>query len=261
VRWGFKRKLNYSGRASCWVPRRKHVFDLLVIGSLALVLVPLLACCALAIYVLDGRPIFYASKRRVYGRHTVLVLKFRTMRRDAERVANRNTVPVTSTRFLNLPNDSPLYTPVGRWIERLMLTELPQLYHVLLGQMSLVGNRPLPENVIASLAEVHPQVEERFAMPAGLTGPVQLVGRDAISDAERLALEIAYCRAIAESYSIWLDLRILFYTVLVGLLPGHRFKPEQVLRLVSQARAGGHWWGTGLGGHRHRAVPPTREIL
>jgi len=71
-------------------------------------------------------------------------------------------------------------------------------------------------------------------MPAGLTGPIQLVGRDGISDADRLRLEIAYCRAVAKSYSIWLDLRILFYTVLVGFMPQFRFTPKQVLRLIWQ---------------------------
>jgi lipopolysaccharide/colanic/teichoic acid biosynthesis glycosyltransferase len=222
-----------------WQPVQKRIFDLVVIGLLAVVLLPVLTCCALAIYLLDGRPIFYFSKRRIYRQHTTTVVKFRTMRRDAERIANRDTVPITSTRFLNLPIDSPLYTLPGRWIERLMLTELPQLYHVLQGQMSLVGNRPLPENVIASLREMHPHVEQRFGMPAGLTGPTQLVGRDAISDAQRLRLEIAYCQAVKNSYSIWLDMRILFHTVLVGLIPGHRFTPEQVLSLVSRASDGG----------------------
>ena len=217
-----------------WTPLRKHIFDLFLIGSLSLVLAPVLAVCVLAIWALDGRPIFYLSQRRVYLGHSIWVVKFRTMRRDAERIANRDTVPVTSTRFLNLPIDSPLYTPVGRWIERLMLTELPQLYHVLLGQMSLVGNRPLPENVIAALAELYPRVEERFNVSAGLTGPIQLVRRDAISDADRLRVEIAYCHAVARSYSIWLDLRILFYTVLVGFIPHYRFTPKQVLRLISR---------------------------
>lgn len=258
VRGSLGEKPKYAGPAPCWTPRRKHAFDVLVIGFLAVVLAPVLACCALAIFVLDGRPIFYFSKRRVYRAHTMWIVKFRTMRRDAERIANRDTVPVTSTRFLNLPIDSPLYTPIGRFIERLMLTELPQLYHVLLGQMSLVGNRPLPENVIASLREVYPYVEQRFAMPAGLTGPVQLVGREAISDDDRLRLEIAYCHAAAESYSVWLDVRILFYTVLVGLLPEYRLTPEQVFSLVSRA---GRSRDVGPAWRRRRARPPTKEFF
>jgi lipopolysaccharide/colanic/teichoic acid biosynthesis glycosyltransferase len=215
-----------------WTSTKKYIFDLTIICLFAIILVPVLASLTLLILLIEGRPIFYISKRRVYRQQAIPIFKFRTMRRDAERIANRDTVPVTSIRFLNIPIDSPLYTPIGRCIERLMLTELPQLWHVLVGQMTVVGNRPLPENVIASLREEYPEAEKRFSIPAGLTGPVQLVGRDFISDADRLRIEIAYCRAVQEHYSIWLDIRILFYTVIVGLLPSRRFTPEQVLNLL-----------------------------
>ena len=166
------------------------------------------------------------------------IAKFRTMRRDAEQIANRNTVPVTTTRFLNIPSDSPLYTSVGRLIERTMLTEMPQLVYVLAGRMSIVGNRPLPENVIAALKAEHDDVEQRFATPAGLTGPAQLVGRDFISDADRLRLESAYSRAALTNYSMMLDLKILLYTVLVGLFPSRRFTPDQVADLIGRHELG-----------------------
>jgi len=227
-----------------WMPLKKRLFDVAVVCLFSIVLAFVFALCTLTIYILTGRPIFYFSKRRVFRQHSITVVKFRTMRRDAERIANRDTVPVTTTRFLNLPIDSPLYTSVGRWIERLMLTELPQVYHVILGQMSIVGSRPLPENVIASIGEIYPQVEQRFWMPAGLTGLPQLVGRDRISDGERLSLEIGYCRRVAKSYSMWLDVRILFYTVLVALIPAYRFTPEQALKLVSGSSV--------VGGGAHR---------
>ena len=161
------------------------------------------------------------------------VVKFRTMCRNADKIANRDTVPVTTTRFLNIPPTSPLYTPAGRWIERLMLTELPQVWHVLQGKMSFIGNRPLPENVIAALRAEHPGAEARFATPAGLTGPIQLVGRDHISDAERLQIEGAYCAAVQRGYSPMLDFKILLYTVLVGMLPDLRLNPAQVLRIIT----------------------------
>jgi exopolysaccharide production protein ExoY len=177
------------------------------------------------------------SRRRLSAGPAVPLVKFRTMRRDADRIANRDTVPICNTRFLNLPITSPLYTPIGRVIEGLMLTEMPQLMHVLSGRMSVVGNRPLPDNVVASLAEEFPFVEERFGTPGGLTGPVQLIGRDSVSDVDRLRIEIAYCRTVTDAYSPLLDLKILAYTVLVGFRESARFTPEGVLQFL--ARHGG----------------------
>lgn len=214
-------------------PSRKRLFDVAVTLAASPVALPVLALCAAAIALLDGTPVLYRSPRRVHRSTSLRVAKFRVMRRDAERVANRDTVPVGATRFLNIPADSPLYTPVGRLIERLVLTELPQLWHVLGGRMSLVGNRPLPENVVRALREEHPDAEARFFTPAGLTGPVQLVGRDYLSDHVRLRLEAAYCRRVSEAYSVRLDLEILARTVLVGLAPSRRMTPERVLAMLA----------------------------
>lgn len=83
--------------------------------------------------------------------------------------------------------------------------------------MSIIGNRPLPENVIESLRELHPAVEDRFNTPAGLTGLVQLIGREQISDGERLSLESHYCWAAKKHYSVRLDVLILVCTVLIVL--------------------------------------------
>ena len=195
---------------------QKRLFDCLVLLVGAVVWIPCLVACALVIWLTDGRPLFYVSERRVFGRRRLFTAKLRVMRRDAEKIANRKTVPVGETRFLNLPNDSPLYTPVGRFFERWCMTELPQLLHVLKGEMTLVGNRPLPEDVIASLREAYPYAEDRFLSLCGLTGPVQLVGRERITDEDRLRLEIAYSRLVSVSYSIRLDFLVLLYTVLVA---------------------------------------------
>lgn len=196
---------------------KKRVFDIMLCGITLPLWVPTCLLTGLLIAVTEGRPIFYRSIRRVYLKDSHPVVKFRTMVRDAEAIANRDTVPIsTGRRFLNIPTDSVLYTRVGRWIERLNLTEIPQFVHVLSGRMSVVGNRPLPENVISSLGEVYGNVEERFRSRCGLTGPVQLIGRDKLTDEDRLSLEAAYCRWALERYSLRTDIKILFYTVLVG---------------------------------------------
>ena len=196
---------------------RKRLFDLLVTVGGSIVWLPVVASSALAVWVLDGRPIFYWSWRRVFRKQTIRIVKFRTMIRGAEQLANRKTIPIGQQRFLNIPLDSPLYTSVGRLIERFHITELPQFFQVLSGKMSIVGNRPLPQDVVDALLEVFPGAEERFAVRGGMTGPVQLIGRDAISDASRLALEIEYCQASLAGYSMRLDLVILGLTILIGL--------------------------------------------
>ena len=151
------------------------------------------------------------------------------MQRNADKILNRDTVPVVHTVFLNIPRDFSVYTRVGRIIERLALTELPQLLHVLSGQMSLIGSRPLPKRVMDILRSRHPFTEDRFLTQGGLTGPVQLVGRDAISDAERLALEADYCRiAASDAYRIRLDLWLLLYTVIVVITPRRLMTPGEV---------------------------------
>lgn len=169
------------------------------------------------------------------------------MVRDAERLANRNTIPVDNgTRFLNISIDSELYTRVGRLIERCSLTELPQLFHVLSGKMGLIGNRPLPQNVVNSLLEVHPDAEDRFKVKAGLCGPVQLVGRSELTDEERLRIEALYCQRVLHGHSVRLDAFIFFNTVLIGL----RWRQPLTLEAVESRlnfRRASIPIGTGLG--------------
>lgn len=196
--------------------RRKRFLDMALAITAAIAWVPVLMIAATLVLVFTGRPVLYRSMRRVSAGQVLRVVKFRTMVKNAEQVANRSTVPVdNNVRFLNIPPSSPLYTSVGRLLERCGITELPQFAHVLRGEMSIVGNRPLPENVMKCLREEYPYADDRFLTKAGLTGPAQLVGRDALTDSERLTLEGAYCRACTTSYSMWLDFSILLYTVLI----------------------------------------------
>lgn len=221
------------------VPRSKRLLDLALCTLTLPIWVAAMAVVSLAVMVCCGRPVFYASKRRVYRNHSIRALKFRTMVRNAERIANRKTIPIGAQRFLNLPQDSPLYTSLGRWIERLFLTELPQILHVLTGKMTIIGNRPLPENVIASLKEEYPYAEDRFLVRAGMLGPVQLVGREEIPDHLRLHLEITYCELCLKSYKIWLDLALLAHFVLVAVRALPQSPPEEVERLMYQYAQGG----------------------
>lgn len=212
--------------------RKKRVFDLLVTLLSAVIWLPVLLFCTLAILIREGRPIFYVSQR-IVGDEVRSVAKYRTMVLNADKIFNRNTVPIANNvRFLNVPADSPLYTSTGRLIERFALTEIPQLFHVLQGYMSLIGNRPLPEEVMQSLEEQHPGACDRFLTPAGLTGPVQLVGKADLYDRERLMLEMTYCRVATHAYSWKLDFLILWYTVLVALNLKRPMAVEQVKEMM-----------------------------
>ncbi len=218
------------------LPLAKRALDLVVVALTAPVWLPALVGGAAAILVCDGRPVLYVSGRRIGVDRSATVVKFRTMRRDAAAIANRGTVPIAGVRFLNIPIDSPLYTRVGRVIERLALTELPQVGHVIRGEMSLVGNRPLPEDVVEALRVTHPGVDDRFRCACGLAGPVNLVGRDRLSDGERLALEAAYAEAVVEGYRAGLDLAILWHTLVVTLRPRRCMTASQARALIARRR-------------------------
>ncbi|MET0928952.1 MAG: sugar transferase [Aeromicrobium sp.] len=207
--------------------KMKRSLDLVITILASVLWVPVLLVAGLAILVSTGRPVLYRSMRRTSTRDVQRIVKFRTMVKNAEAIVNRSTVPIQNdVRFLNISPDSPLYTKVGRWLERLGLTEIPQLTHVLRGQMSIVGNRPLPENVVSALRQEYPNADDRFLTKSGLTGPAQLVGREDLTDLERLTLEGAYCRACVQRYSIWLDLSILLSTVLIvaGVQKGYTYQ-------------------------------------
>lgn len=190
---------------------RKRTFDVVVICLAAFVWVPVVLLGALAVLVFSGRPIFYRSRRWVGPRTAIEMIKLRVMVRDADKVV----APIDAGRFLNTPPDSPLYTPVGRILDRLGLNEIPQFVHVLRGEMSIVGARPLTDVVRAALLEQHGDIDARWETPAGLTGLPQLVGRQDLTDHQRLALEIAYSRRAATNGSVRLDFMILLYTVLI----------------------------------------------
>lgn len=191
---------------------KKRTFDVLVISLAAVVWVPVVLISAVAVLLLSGRPIFYRSSRWVGPASVINMVKLRVMVPDASRAV----APVDAGRFLNTPPDSPLYTGVGRVLDRLGLNEIPQFIHVLRGQMTIVGARPLTDVVRTSLLETHATVDDRWASaPAGLTGLPQLVGRMGLTDAQRLDLEAAYSRRIGDGYSVLVDFKILLLTVLI----------------------------------------------
>lgn len=181
----------------------KRGFDLAAAGVLMLVTAPLLAACALAVAVSSRGPILYRQVR--VGRHgrPFLLLKLRTMHEGAE---------ASGEELLAALGDERL-TPVGGWLRRSRCDELPQLWNVLRGEMSLVGPRPeRPGFVERYLAEL-PGYSERLVVPPGLTGLAQVNGDYHSSAANKLRYDLAYLA----NWNLGLDLSILLRTVKIVL--------------------------------------------
>lgn len=182
----------------------KRVFDVFVcVLALPLVL-PVLLLCTLAIAVDSRGPIVFFQERT--GRHgrRFRMLKFRTMVRNAEELKaslqHLNILPPPDFKII----DDPRITRVGRFLRKTSLDELPQIFNVLRGDMSLVGPRPTSfAPTTYSLWHTH-----RLEVPPGITGLWQVKGRNATTFDERLRLDIRYI----EQMSFGTDLRILWWT-------------------------------------------------
>jgi lipopolysaccharide/colanic/teichoic acid biosynthesis glycosyltransferase len=175
---------------------------------LLLVLAPLFAVVALAVRLSSTGPAFFRQVRVGYGGKKFSMYKFRSMIRNAEELkANLQKQSIyTDGRLFKIPND-PRITPLGRFLRRSSLDELPQLWNVLRGEMSLVGPRP----PLATEVETYEEHNyNRFDMKPGITGPWQVAGRNRITSFDEvMALETEY---LAE-WSLLKDLTILMRTI------------------------------------------------
>jgi lipopolysaccharide/colanic/teichoic acid biosynthesis glycosyltransferase len=168
----------------------------------------LLAVVALVIAVTDGRPVLFRQPRAGLRGRPFSIAKFRTMRRgaDAERDGLRAQNEVTgSAAAFKLTND-PRVTRLGRFLRRTSIDELPQLWNVLLGDMSLVGPRPHPYDDVARYDEWH---WRRLAMKPGVTGLWQVSARRDADFDRWVALDLAYI----DSWSLSQDLKLMFQTI------------------------------------------------
>ena len=183
----------------------KRAMDLFVSGLLLLALSPLLALIALAILLDSGRPVLFRQRRAGLEGRPFNVLKFRTMVPDAEQRLGE----LVDLEKLEQPAfkiaDDPRVTRVGKPLRRFSLDELPQLFNVLRGEMSLVGPRPEEEGVVALYDE---RQRGRLAIKPGMTGPMQVYGRSDLTFEERLAMERDYL----DNLSLLTDLAILLRT-------------------------------------------------
>ena len=189
----------------------KRVLDVLIACVCIVLLSPVLLITALLIGLESKGAIIYRSKRSGKGYEVFDFFKFRSMYADADQrlqeIQHLNQYSDENSAFVKVKND-PRITCIGRFIRKTSIDELPQLFNVLKGDMSIVGNRPLP------LYEAECLTKEdwayRFMAPAGITGLWQVTkrGQDNMSAEERMHLDVTY----AKHHSFWYDLKILFRT-------------------------------------------------
>lgn len=213
----FKRELvNLAVKPKVVKPLRiafwKRIIDFTVSLFAILLISPILLIISLAIKFESRGPVFYKSKRVGTGYHVFDFYKFRSMYKDADKrlkdLQHLNQYGKSNNLFMKIGND-PRVTPFGRFLRKTSLDELPQLFNILKGDMSLVGNRPLPLYEAEMLTR--DAWAERFLAPAGLTGLWQVTkrGKSDMSSEERIQLDIEYARR----HSVWFDLRIIWKTV------------------------------------------------
>ncbi len=196
------------------IPSAKRAFDIFVSGTMLLLLSPLMLLIALLIKLDSKGPVLYKSKRAGTGYRVFNFYKFRSMKVNADQelskltALNQYAANGGSSAFIKIKND-PRVTKLGSFLRNTSLDELPQLFNVLKGDMSLVGNRPLPLYEARELTS--DEWSMRFLGPAGITGLWQVTkrGRSEMSDEERRRLDNDY----AQHFSFWMDVNILLKTV------------------------------------------------
>lgn len=188
---------------NAWI---KRAIDVVLSATALLVLALPCAVIAALVRLTSPGPVFYRQERMGLDGRAFTVYKFRSMHQNAEEV----TGPVWAR------NNDPRTTPLGRWLRRLDLDELPQLWNVLAGDMSLVGPRPERPFFVEQFKHRIPQYMLRHKVKAGITGWAQVNGwRGNTSLEKRIEYDLYYI----ENWSVGLDFKILWLTVLRGLVP------------------------------------------
>ena len=177
----------------------KRFLDLVITVPLFILASPFMFLTAVAIKLYDRGPVLYHQRRCTKDEKEFEIIKFRSMVVDAEQ---------SGEAMLARENDERI-TPVGRFIRRTRLDELPQLYNVICGDMSLVGPRPERPEIIAQYKEEMPEFAFRTRVKAGLTGFAQIYGKYNTIPYDKLKLDLFYI----ENYSVWMDLKLILMTV------------------------------------------------
>jgi lipopolysaccharide/colanic/teichoic acid biosynthesis glycosyltransferase len=180
----------------------KRVADPVVAAVALILLSPVFLAISVWIVVESGRPIFFVYPRAGRNGKPFRMVKFRTMVQDAIELGRSTGI---SKDPFGVVRDDPRITGAGRWLRRTSLDELPQLWNVLLGQMSLVGPRA---DLVEQAAHYTEEEARRLTVIPGITGWAQVHGRDTIGWDERFRMDLWYI----DNWSLWLDVKTVFMT-------------------------------------------------
>ncbi|WP_243205944.1 sugar transferase [[Eubacterium] hominis] len=185
----------------------KRIFDFISALSLFIIISPIFLIIAIAIKVDSKGPVFFKHMRVGKNRKPLPTYKFRTMVTNAEELLKTLT-PEQKKEYeenFKLEND-PRITKIGKILRKTSLDELPQLLNIIIGNMSVVGPRPVVQKELEKFGD---QVDKLLSVTPGLTGYWQANGRSNTTYEERVAMELYY----VDHCSIWLDIKIIFQTI------------------------------------------------
>ena len=177
----------------------KRVIDIVCSLILIVIASPIMLVTAIAIRLYDGGPALYKQVRCTKNEKEFYILKFRSMRVDAEK---------DGVARLAAKNDSRI-TPIGKFIRAVRIDELPQLINILKGEMSFIGPRPERPEIIKQYMEEMPEFAFRMKVKAGLAGYAQVYGKYNTTPYDKLKLDLSYI----ENYSVWLDIKLMLLTL------------------------------------------------
>lgn len=183
----------------------KRIFDIILSIILIVLVSPFMLITAIIIKLYDRGPVLYKQIRCTAGAKEFKILKFRSMRVDAEK---------DGVARLASKNDDRI-TPVGKFIRAVRIDELPQLFNILKGDMSFIGPRPERPEIIAQYVKEMPEFVFRMKMKAGLAGYAQVYGKYNTTPYDKLKLDLTYI----ENYSIWLDIKLMLLTIKILVKP------------------------------------------
>jgi len=183
----------------------KRLFDIVLSLLLIVITSPIMLITAIIIKCYDRGPVLYKQIRCTRNMEEFYILKFRSMRTDAEK---------DGVARLASKNDSRI-TPIGKFIRKVRIDELPQLFNILKGEMSFIGPRPERPEIIRQYQEDMPEFTFRTKVKAGLAGYAQVYGKYNTTPYDKLKLDLFYI----ENYSVWLDVKLMLLTLKILFQP------------------------------------------